>query len=202
MVTRVPLFAKCSAEFVADLVKVWHCGTASGFHRAHVWLMHTLCLTVMQALDHRLYMPGDYVIHYGQYGSEMFFINSGELDVLHPDGSMVLASLGPGEFFGELALLARMRRTATIQARAYCDLSVFAQFELDRLLDRYPEVEPTMREVARQRVEVRLACVGSRDLAHQDTCVLTGIHPSHKAKRVRANGGQARRQSHGAASIA
>ena len=72
----------------------------------------------------------------------MYFINSGECDVIGPDGSMVLATLGPQEFFGELALLTRMRRTATIQARTYCDLSVLSRYQLDRLLDKNPGTRP------------------------------------------------------------
>ena len=138
-----------------------------------------------------------------QVGSDMYFINSGECDVIGPDGSMVLATLGPQEFFGELALLTRMRRTATIQAKTYCDLSVLSRYQLDRLLDKNPgtwpiaalhsecerrwtcaapsepqhdhwvgaEVEANMREVARERVEVRGRwCCRRRAQASQCLC--------------------------------
>ena len=57
---------------------------------------------------------GHVVFHQGDVGDRYFVIESGEAEVIG-DGQVV-ATLGPGEGFGEIALLRRIRRTATVRA--------------------------------------------------------------------------------------
>jgi hypothetical protein len=57
---------------------------------------------------------GQVVFSQGDIGDRYFVIESGRADVIG-DGQVV-ASLGPGEGFGEIALLRRTRRTATVRA--------------------------------------------------------------------------------------
>lgn len=52
-----------------------------------------------------------------------------------------------GDYFGELALLSREKRTATARARGYCDMSVLRRTDLDNLLNEYPEMEPALKAV-------------------------------------------------------
>jgi MFS family permease len=58
---------------------------------------------------------GHVVFEQGEVGDRYFVIESGEADVIG-DGRVV-ATLGPGVGFGEIALLRRIRRTATVQAK-------------------------------------------------------------------------------------
>jgi CRP-like cAMP-binding protein len=58
---------------------------------------------------------GDVVFRQGDVGDRYYVIESGEADVVG-DGRVV-ASLGHGEGFGEIALLRRTRRTATVVAK-------------------------------------------------------------------------------------
>jgi CRP-like cAMP-binding protein len=57
---------------------------------------------------------GDVVISQGESGERFYVVRSGELEV-ERDGE-VLAHLGPGEAFGEIALLLDVPRTATVRA--------------------------------------------------------------------------------------
>jgi CRP-like cAMP-binding protein len=59
---------------------------------------------------------GQQVFGQGDEGDRYFVIESGEVEVVG-DGAVV-ATLGPGEGFGEIALLRRVRRTATARARS------------------------------------------------------------------------------------
>jgi CRP-like cAMP-binding protein len=56
------------------------------------------------------------VFQQGDVGDHFFVIESGEADVIG-DGQVV-ATLGPGVGFGEIALLRRIRRTATVRANS------------------------------------------------------------------------------------
>ena len=72
---------------------------------------------------------GRAVITQGEIGDRYYVIESGEADVLG-DGRVV-ASLGPGEGFGEIALLRSSRRTATVVARTPLELRAL---ESDRFI--------------------------------------------------------------------
>ena len=67
---------------------------------------------------------GDEVFRQGDIGDRYFVIEVGDADVIG-DGRVV-TTLGPGEGFGEIALLRRMRRTATVRASTDLRLQVLA----------------------------------------------------------------------------
>jgi len=62
----------------------------------------------------RNYKSGDDVMTQGQEGVGVFFLLDGEVEVVRDDTS--LATLGPGAFFGEMALLDHYRRSSTVRA--------------------------------------------------------------------------------------
>lgn len=59
---------------------------------------------------------GEVVFRVGDLGDDYYVVESGEVDVMGDD--RVVATLGPGQGFGEIALLRRTRRTATVLARS------------------------------------------------------------------------------------
>jgi CRP-like cAMP-binding protein len=77
-----------------------------------------------------------------EHGSGYFFfvIDEGAADVSHDDGEVV-ASLGPGDFFGEAAIFRTRRRTATVTATT--DTVVFAMFGADfaLLVEQIPQLK-------------------------------------------------------------
>ncbi len=58
--------------------------------------------------------PGDVLCEEGSLGGDFFVIVSGNARV--ESGGKVLHTIGPGDFFGEIALIDRGRRTATVTA--------------------------------------------------------------------------------------
>ncbi len=69
--------------------------------------------------------PGEYIIEQGEIGDAFFAIGSGQADVFE-DGELV-NNLGPGSYFGEIALLLSVPRTATVIAK-----TPMRVFKLDR----------------------------------------------------------------------
>ncbi|KAI9338803.1 hypothetical protein BDR26DRAFT_406038 [Obelidium mucronatum] len=70
---------------------------------------------IASCLHARYFIPGDCVIKQGEVGIDMFFILSGKVDIL-VDGNLKL-SLYDGAYFGEVALITKTLRTATVQAK-------------------------------------------------------------------------------------
>ncbi len=96
--------------------------------------------------------PQDYVFRRGELGDEMYFINRGSVEILAPDGD-VIATLSGGSFFGEIALLLSGPRTASVRAMEYCDLYILDKVTFDRILERYPDFEVQIKDMARKRQE-------------------------------------------------
>lgn len=65
-------------------------------------------------LDRRELPAGTPIVTAGELGDRFFVIADGRVDVL--DGSAVVRSMGPGEAFGEIALLRHVPRTMTVTA--------------------------------------------------------------------------------------
>jgi MFS family permease len=86
---------------------------------------------------------GQEVVRQGDVGDRYYVIESGEVDVVG-DGRVV-ARLGPGDAFGEIALLRHTRRTATVVARS--DLRLRALLA-DRFLPVVLGFTPSAREAA------------------------------------------------------
>lgn len=74
----------------------------------------------------------------GDVGSEAFLILSGSA-VCTRDGEEI-AIFGPGDFFGEMALLVHGHLTATITTTSPTSVRAFHRSEFDSLLDRSPKV--------------------------------------------------------------
>jgi len=65
---------------------------------------------------------GDRLVEEGRFAHEFFVIEEGKADVVH-EGNVV-AQLGPGDFFGEIALVTMGRRTASVVAASPMKLVV------------------------------------------------------------------------------
>jgi CRP/FNR family transcriptional regulator, cyclic AMP receptor protein len=72
----------------------------------------------------------------GAPGHEFYFILDGTAAVKH--GNRKIATLGPGQYFGELALLDRAPRNATVVSESPMTLLVLGQREFSGILDEVP----------------------------------------------------------------
>ena len=68
------------------------------------------------------FSAGQTIVREGDAGSRFYIVTEGEVEVLHGSGSggQVIRRLGPGEWFGELALLQESRRSATVRHGTRC----------------------------------------------------------------------------------
>lgn len=99
--------------------------------------------------------PGDVLIRQGDVGDSMFIVASGRVRVerLGEAGtSMVLAYLGEGAFFGEMALLQDGARTASVLAEDESQIFVISKEVLDHVLRQFPSVAKVLRNFYRQRL--------------------------------------------------
>jgi CRP/FNR family cyclic AMP-dependent transcriptional regulator len=93
---------------------------------------------VARAADVVTVKAGTDIVTEGTTGHEFFLILAGQAAVRR--GGRKVATLGPGDYFGELALLDRGPRSATIVAEGDIELAVIGQREFMAVLDQVPAV--------------------------------------------------------------
>jgi len=100
------------------------------------------------------YRSGEVILTEGTPGDVMYLIEWGRVEVLsRTDGrSRILAVLGEGDFFGEMALLTGNPRSATVRAVTDVDLLALYQPDFDELVLKYPTLAVTLGRVLSQRL--------------------------------------------------
>jgi CRP-like cAMP-binding protein len=93
---------------------------------------------------------GNNVVRADDFGSAIYFIEEGEADVVTDSGETA-ALLGPGDAFGEIALLLTGERTATVTARTPMRLLSLSGHDFVRIRERVPEAERALRRLGVER---------------------------------------------------
>lgn len=90
----------------------------------------------------RVYDPGQAIVTQGDDGDSMFVIQSGEVEVVKDlDGrEVLLGTMGPGDFFGEMALFQNEPRSATVRAATEVRALTIDRRALLRRLDQDPHL--------------------------------------------------------------
>ena len=93
---------------------------------------------------------GAEVITLDDYGTAIYFVEQGEADVL-TDGGDEAQALGPGDTFGEIALLLTGERSATVVARTPMQLLSLSGQDFQRIRAAVPELERSLRRLGSER---------------------------------------------------
>jgi voltage-gated potassium channel len=122
MIAKVPLFSELEAGDIADIMRLLRAQTVE---------------------------PGAVITRRGDPAHSMYFIAAGEVEVGLKERAV---RLGPGQFFGEVAVLRRARRSATAMAISRASLLILDAHDLHALMEREPRVAARMQEVVKQRL--------------------------------------------------
>jgi protein phosphatase len=123
LIRRVPLFARCSR---AELKEIALLADEIDLHE------------------------GKEMTREGAPGREFFVLLDGTADV--KKNSRRVNTLGPGDFFGEIALVSREPRTATVIATSPVRALVITDRSFRRLLDDAPQVQTKVMEAMAERL--------------------------------------------------
>jgi CRP-like cAMP-binding protein len=93
---------------------------------------------------------GQVLTREGEQGSEFFIVLEGEVEVRH--GNRVIATRRPGEYVGEIALLDKRPRTATVVATKPVSVEVLSRREFVSLLAEVPELSEQILATIAQRL--------------------------------------------------
>ncbi|MDT8447603.1 MAG: cyclic nucleotide-binding domain-containing protein [bacterium] len=93
---------------------------------------------VAKIIHERHYAAGESLFRMGEPGAAMFIVKAGQVDIVMPkedSNGLILASLGPGSFLGELALLDDSPRSASAVAPKDTVAMAFFRADLNKLIE-------------------------------------------------------------------
>jgi len=122
LIAKLPLFADLDAAVIASIARL---------------------------LQPRAMPKDSVVVRKGEPGLAMYFILKGQADV-HVEPQTV--RLGPGTYFGEMALLMDAPRSATVVATADCELLELGSVEFRRVCAEYPQLKQRVEREAAKRM--------------------------------------------------
>jgi CRP-like cAMP-binding protein len=93
---------------------------------------------------------GAKILQLDEYGTAVYFVEHGEA-VVRIDGGEVDQTLGPGDMFGEIALLLTGERTADVVARTPMKLLSLSGQDFEYIRERVPEFERRLRLLGSDR---------------------------------------------------
>jgi CRP-like cAMP-binding protein len=94
---------------------------------------------------------GAELVREGDYSYELTIIDEGEAEVVHE--GQVVATLAPGDVFGEAGVLTKGVRNATVRATTSMRLITLTGWDLRRLRGRIPQLEERISALAAERAK-------------------------------------------------
>jgi NADH dehydrogenase len=102
---------------------------------------------------HERFEPGETVFRQGDVGDRIYIVLAGRAEVVRKNGSgeEVVAEVGPGEYFGEMALLGSAPRNATVRCKEATTVLGIPKREFGLLAANVPGLRASFEDVARRR---------------------------------------------------
>jgi CRP/FNR family cyclic AMP-dependent transcriptional regulator len=89
------------------------------------------------------FSAGETIVRMGEPGSTLYVVRSGKVNVVReqPSGkTVVLATLGPGEFFGELSIFDGETRSATVTTAEETETVTLGRYDIVRIVSGNPQI--------------------------------------------------------------
>lgn len=117
---------------------------------------------LVEAFVLRPFKKGEVVISEGDKSDSLFMIKSGQVEVSTEQGdrgSVALAELKEGDFFGEVAVITGKPRTATVTALSDVELMELSKKDLMDCFNKYPKVKEILNRYLKARVEKTIGTI-------------------------------------------
>lgn len=110
--------------------------------------------------------PGEVIFKQGDHGDRVYIIMKGEVEIVGEQpgkGEVIFRTQGPGECFGELALISNAPRTATVRTLTSVNLLSMERGAFMAFVDHLPPVRKIFDQMAQERLERTKELLGAPD---------------------------------------
>jgi CRP-like cAMP-binding protein len=140
---------------------------------------------IVDRLKFHSFENGVDVVKIGDPGDTMFIVVAGEVDVLikgADGGESKVAVIGPGNYFGEMALMTGEPRSATIRTNRECEMFSLHKDDFDIILEKYPSISLSLGKIMSQRLRQTLA--KASELSKGNAAEISGLTGSLEKKNI------------------
>jgi hypothetical protein len=137
---RLDVMAHLTGELTERVPLFKHCGVA-------------LQNVLLMALEPQIIVPGGTVVRAGEKGDGIYFIGRGTMRVISAEGDETDVALAEGDYFGDLSLLLREQRTASVRAVTFCDLFFLRRERFEAIREDYDEFSHALKSLSSGRSE-------------------------------------------------
>jgi len=104
---------------------------------------------VMSLMKSVLCVPRDYFFHEGEEGTNLYFLVKGTAEVVvdaDTEEEKIYRKLKEGDYFGEIAVVMHVPRTASVRGKTVCSAFALAKESLDFMAKYYPSVTESIKK--------------------------------------------------------
>ncbi len=115
---------------------------------------------IVERLKFKTFDKTEVICKVGDPGDTMYIIITGRVDICiySADGAeQVVATLGAGDYFGEMALLTGETRSATVRATDESEMFLLHKTDFDVILERFPSISLSMGKIVSKRLRETLS---------------------------------------------
>jgi NADH dehydrogenase len=108
------------------------------------------------SISHEHFEPGEAILRQGDWGDKVYIIMKGEVEVVREEpgkGEILLTKQGPGDCFGELALLSNTPRTATVRTVTAVDALTIDRGAFNSLLAGFTPLRKIFEQMSQERLK-------------------------------------------------
>lgn len=108
------------------------------------------------SISHEHFEPGEAILRQGDWGDKVYIIMKGEVEVVREEpgkGEILLTKQGPGDCFGELALLSNTPRTATVRTVTAVDALTIDRGTFNSLLAGFTPLRKIFEQMSQERLK-------------------------------------------------
>ncbi|KAJ3401618.1 anaphase-promoting complex subunit Hcn1 [Chytriomyces hyalinus] len=121
---------------------------------------------IATALTPLYFVAGDAIINQGERATEMFFLLGGTVNIIVNNNCV--ASFHEGSFFGEVALISDIPRTATVRAATACNVYSLSAKAFHEIILEFDDMRERIDQIYEERmVRVRMETVAKEILGRE-----------------------------------
>ncbi|KAJ3027150.1 UNVERIFIED_CONTAM: hypothetical protein HDU68_004340 [Siphonaria sp. JEL0065] len=129
---------------------------------------------IVEHIPRNRFIIHEKIINIGDVGDGMFFLAAGNAEVIADTGAVIDEVSGPSAYFGEVALLEHIPRTATVKCTSVCSTYELKQSDFLAVIENYPEIAMQIKATAdarMQKTSLTRNAAGATDPLWKSKCV-------------------------------
>ena len=113
----------------------------------------TLRNVLLEALKAHTYPPSVDIAREGEPGDAIYFISKGQVGVFPKGEEQLVVSLADGEYFGDLSMMLKEKRTARVYTLSFTEVFMLELADFHRIKKSFPEFTEVMKKMSSEKTE-------------------------------------------------